>query len=664
MKSRWIACLMLAALLLAAFACTPSATISRQPQPPQVEPRRWAGEWLEEWPNASEQDSYRINVTADGYTLTINPLTRADRQQIQNVRWSGATLSFSLLFNDNPIEYAFTMDPSGNALIGTATLTSGEVKNITWRRVGSGATAPANWPPKNRLTAATAFAAGDWASDWEEDWSESSGHDRYQVSLLNGGMGVAVQPLNAVINQQVRDLQWNGTTLNFELAYGRSLFYYELVPQDANTLDGLATNSNGDVRRIRWRRIAVRDPNLVPEWAALWREQIQDAEEPGVWEIKVVGQRVELRPLTNVADKQVRNVSFDGQRLFFSIAAGPKAADYALTMTSTSELSGTLLTDEGQRLQVTWKKFVPPAVTSWTGLWEEHWPGNNNHDYYRVAITNGRPEITPLTNVEKQRVSNVRLDGAALCFGLRFNEADYEYQLILTEDALAVGSASQAEGNVRSISWNKMAVPARTDLTGSWDEAFGSGSGFHDRFQLRVEGNNVVVKPLTNLHKQKISNVAVSWPNLTVTFKLEFGEMTWNYRLVMVEPKRLIGSASNQEGQTNNLVWTRTNQEAPVTTVRDWAGSWAEQWPNSNTTDVYTLIARGNEIIVKPKTKVNEQVISLVKFENGVLRFHLNYQSSAYDYHLTLQDKQTISGTVINSGNGQLFHVQWNRMQE
>ncbi|MHA1570019.1 MAG: hypothetical protein ACTSXZ_11160, partial [Alphaproteobacteria bacterium] len=249
------------------------------PPPPPVNAQLWVGDWEEDWPGSTSHDQYRVQVINNGYTILIEPLTNVEKQRLSNIRWDGRTLNFTLHYNTQVYQYTLLINTAGTMMSGSVKLPNGNTKQITWNKMKP-------WPPENQLSPQFNFTPRDWAGDWEEDWSESSGHDRYRVKILDGGNRITVKPLNKPSKQKISNVVWTENRVTFSLTYGNASYHYELVPQDADTLDGLATSRAGKVKRIRWRRFVVRDSNLVPAWNALWRENWPGRSEQDIYEIR------------------------------------------------------------------------------------------------------------------------------------------------------------------------------------------------------------------------------------------------------------------------------------------------------------------------------------------------------------------------------------------
>ena len=595
-----------------------------------------------------------MTLSADGYQLSIAPMNHVQKQKVVNLHWNGSNLTFTLQYGEEEFQYSLTLDAGGNTMTGTATLSDGEAKKILWRRI--------SWPPKNQLAPQVQFTPNQWQGDWEEDFGASTAHDHYRISLEGSGAGINVRPLNRVARQEILVGQWNGATLNFEASYNERLLYYELVPLDPNTLDGVATAMGGEAKHVRWRRIVMGNPSLAAAWAGVWKEKLTGRDTAaGLWRIDATGAALTIHVLTGSTTSKIDNITFDGVHLYFTVQTGSTVVDYALTMANNTIAGAAFFEENGRSVQTTWTRSELPSAAAWPGTWQEHWPNSSSDDFYSVAVVNGQVTVSPLTNVERQKLSDMRLDGCTLHFQLHYEQVVYEYSLTLSDSATAVGSATEmGGGSSRAISWEKMKTPTRADFVGTWEEQ-ARGSSPKDKFLIRIEGDKLAVRPLTNLHKNKVSDVNVSWADFTLTFTLTFDDKVTKYRLTLVDQKRIIGSAADERGETRRLIWNNTSHDAPQFNARSWTGLWAEQWPNSPTTGVFAITMRRAQVRIKPKNSV--QVISLVKYENDMLRFHLNAGALSYDYYLMLLSNDIISVTAVNAANNEVQNIQWNRMQ-
>ena len=98
----------------------------------RVRPSSWEGRWAEFWPGRAEHDIYRLKV-ARGDKLTVKTLTNTERQTLDGVQFTGATLSFQLKFANNTIVYELKMEDS-NTVRGTVRTLDGTIRQVIWLR--------------------------------------------------------------------------------------------------------------------------------------------------------------------------------------------------------------------------------------------------------------------------------------------------------------------------------------------------------------------------------------------------------------------------------------------------------------------------------------------------------------------------------------------------
>lgn len=649
-------------LIFALFGCAGTQTTSGPPPNTYL----LVGDWEEDWPGDNTPDRYRVQSVNQGYSVSIQPLTDTHRQQVTNIQWDGNVLRFTLMYDNAPIKYELRPTNTGQELVGQAELSNGNIKNITWRKGKP-------WPPRNQLQSQYSYLPQNWAGDWEEDWSLSSGHDRYRIDVQ--GSQIEVGPLNNTHKQKLSDVRWTGDRLTFTMVYSSITYHYELVPQDANTLDGVATSRAGKIKRIRWRRFNVGNTNLLPQWNALWEENWPNRDEKDLYQIIANNSEIQIIPLTNVEHQQIDNISFDGVRLFFRLHYKSEILDYALTMDATDSLRGTATNSSGTKYDITWQKMPPPPQEAWNGTWQEQWPDRSEFDAYEVQIARNIPSVIPLTNLQKQKITNLEIEGATLSFSLTFNENPIEYSLTLISEDRAVGTARMSSGKIHTITWNKKKTPQQDDWAGNWEEEL-SGDDFNDKFQIRLDRKKLYLKPLTSLHRQaQIS--AVVWEGTSLSFKVtqevfsgdqnyanDGEKQTWEYKLNLIEPGEALGSIIKPDGTEVRVSWTKINDEIAPTSRNAWNGSWEEYWPNSDTNDAYQLRVVGGTIKIKPKTKQDVQSVTKVRFDGTVLQFRLRYKKNVFQYYLTVQDEVSIRGTAVNIENNRVIHIEWNKLQD
>ncbi|MHA1570020.1 MAG: hypothetical protein ACTSXZ_11165 [Alphaproteobacteria bacterium] len=457
---------------------TPSQPDSPGYQPPAANTQRWAGDWEEEWPGASQSDSYRITVSSDGYTISVKPITRPERQNLSNLRWDGQTLSFTNYFDNRALYYELAIDASGNMLTGTVRLQSGQTKNIRWLRVGGSAPGPAptagSWPPPNQLSPSYNMSLADWLGDWSENWPGSSSHDIYRLQMM-GNNQIMLTPQTNQEKQRVSNMNWTASRLTFVLEYGTQTWYYELVPTGPNMLNGMVTNqSSGEVKTITWQKSGGSQGQGMgyEAWVGVWEEYWPNQSAHDRYQIDITGNTITIQPLTRVGEQYFRDIRLSGNTLSFTLYYGrnmdQNPINYTMVMRDANTLDGEAhLQRTGKRIQVQWKKITGGGgggqpygqqygAQNWSGTWEEVWPGRTQRDVYRISVYGNSLSIQPLTNTERQRVSNISFDGQTLNFVLFFGDNRIDYSLNMQNANTLTGTVRLSSGNTKSITWRRV----------------------------------------------------------------------------------------------------------------------------------------------------------------------------------------------------------------
>ncbi len=553
-------------LLLASCVTTPTV-----PTPPpggggtSLDTRRWAGDWEEDWPGSQVRDRYRITISADGNTISVKPITREDRQNLSNLRWDGETLSFTLYFDNSPINYSLRIDAAGNNLTGTATR-NGEPRNIRWYRAGTGGGA---------VGGGMALPAADWTGLWEEDWpSSNSPQDVYQIVV--SGSRAQVNPQSNQGVQQISNVNWSPSQLTFNLHYREVNYTYTLRPTSRNVLAGTAVSTEGQSYNITWRRKtggAVVPPSgmslSAAEWTGLWEEDWPSSDSPqDMYQIAVSGNSAQVYPQSNEGVQQVSNVSWSPSLLSFRLHYREVNYTYTLRPTSRNVLTGTAVSDEGRQYNVTWRKKSDGAVmpqggtalsaAEWSGYWEEDWPSSNSpQDIYQIIVSGGRAQVYPQSNEGVQQVSNVSWSPSLLTFNLHYREVDYTYTLRPNGAGVLTGQAVSTSGQQYNITWHKRggaAVLPIGNWDGMWEEDWPNRTE-RDQYRLTTYNGQLQVQPLTNTDRQRVDQVRVNGQYLS--FVLFFGDNRIEYSLTMVDGNTATGTVALSSGNRLNVTWHR-----------------------------------------------------------------------------------------------------------
>jgi len=295
---------------------------------------RIAGDWEEDWPNASFHDVFRASMAGNGRTLILVPVTNANKQRLSNITWDGTTLRFINTFSNQNVRYQLRMNGSGTALVGTATMANGTVKQITWRRKSSGSsTQTSSAQPYNA-------SLNDWMGIWEEDWPNSNTHDRYGIELSQLRNSLDVVPLTNLQKQRLTNVRYAGNVLSFTLQYNQAVWNYQLVPKKPNVLVGQVKRpSDSQTRTIVWRRVATSAPSIPTTppsglMQGIWEERWPNRQANDRYQMIVSGQTLQIRPLTAVDRQRIYNIRVSGNRVNFTLQYDQKVWYYSLVLSA------------------------------------------------------------------------------------------------------------------------------------------------------------------------------------------------------------------------------------------------------------------------------------------------------------------------------------------
>jgi len=96
-------------------------------------------------------------------------------------------------------------------------------------------------------------------------------------------------------------------------------------------------------------------------------------------------------------------------------------------------------------------------ICALAGEWEEEWPGQETNDRYLIEVSGERVRITPLTNIEQQRVRDVVFRHKQLDFILELEDSPIYYNLVLVTPELLSGRARGGRQNFdEPVRWYKI----------------------------------------------------------------------------------------------------------------------------------------------------------------------------------------------------------------
>jgi len=566
MAKRILLVLALAVLLLGTAGCPSVPNIPDVPDVPGVDTSNWEGEWEEEWPGASSRDVYRIQVTNNGNTIQVTPITNAERQNLAELRWDGVTLSFTNYISNRGLEYKLVMDPSGNLLVGTVTMPSGDVKNIKWYKRGF-----QQQPEQQPLVPRYNATLEEWFGDWEEDWPNSSSHDRYRLKLSRETNMLTVSALTNVGKQKLTNVRFAGNILTFTLQFNTVVYNYTLVPAQPNLLEGRVTEQNSDkVRDITWRRVAHLAPPrpsvpIPSSWQGVYEEFWPNRDQKDIYIIRVEDGQPEIQPLTNESKQTITGLNYDGNELTFELRFNTNVIQYALRKQGENTLTGTATLTSGTVKEIAWnrlnKRDNPPfKPAQLTGTWEEYWPNSTNRDIYQLRVINKKLTLHALTNLHKQKIENFQFIGTSLSFKLTFGENSMEYYLNIKDSNWIHGTVKMKSGKTREVNWikinDKKPPTSFKAWNGIWEEHWPNRSA-HDVYRLTATSRTKIkVEPLTNVDKQKV--VTVEFDGKKLFFVIRFKQKLIEYHLVLQEDGLARGTAVLSDGTPKQITWKRT----------------------------------------------------------------------------------------------------------
>ena len=307
------------------------------------------------------------------------------------------------------------------------------------------------------------------------------------------------------------------------------------------------------------------------------------------------------------------------------------------------------------------------SVNLWAGEWEEHWPDSSIEDHFRVTLTpDGYTiKVEPLTNADKQRITQLKWDGSLLSFT---NMADYEpllYQLKLDDSGMLInGLVASPEGQLKDITWVKvLPSKSRQDWSGDYAESW-PDRPLDDLYRIRVstDGQRITLSALSNIDRQKIEKM--QWGDTQLRFTLHYDQNVMLYQLRQINPMILTGKILLKDGTWRKVTWKKVSTLVPKPaelTPSTWNGQWREYWPGRADNDLYEIRnARAKSAVVLPLTSPDRQKIKQIAFDGKKLHFQLLFDGQLIEYHLALEDPATIRGIVKLPG-GKTHPIVWLR---
>lgn len=347
------------ALLTAACASLGRRPAAEKAVATEAKVAAWAGIWTEKWPEAEEQDKFRVSLLNDGYTIQIDPLTNVGQQVLADLRWDGQTLQFTNYIDNKPIYYVLRIDDTGNVLHGAVQSAEGRVNQIQWIKEG----AVSVEAPRPRLETKLDHSRADledWAGNWEEEWPERPERDAYQIRL-DGDSRIVLETLSNVEKQGIEQIAWNGRRLSFVLRFSQSTLAYELFQDDAGKLIGIVTMPDGGYRRIAWNRIGPAPSGrrvTSKQWNGTWKEYWPGRGDNDLYQIKLLdAKRAAVSPVTNANRQSLAGAQFEKGGLSFQLTYDQNTIVYHLKIADPNTLRGEIRLPDGRIAHVAWLRI-------------------------------------------------------------------------------------------------------------------------------------------------------------------------------------------------------------------------------------------------------------------------------------------------------------------
>jgi hypothetical protein len=345
-------------LLLAACAALGPRRVADLPAAGARDVKHWEGVWIEKWPDADQEDRYRITLTNDGFTIKVEPLTNVERQQLKDLSWDGATLKFTNVADGRPIYYSLQINDSGDRLAGEARSDEGDQSPIQWLKEGGASAVPsrrAETPARLERP-----SLDDWSGNWEESWPDRKERDAYRIVYRHKRL--SVETLSNLDRQGVINLSWNGSRLSFVLRFEQNEIAYELFQLNRDTLVGLATMPDGSLRRVVWTRLGPEYDDSRPafsDWGGTWKEFWPGRPENDLYQVTPGGRKeLTIRPMTNTKRQAPAALLLENGELSFQLSYDQSAYVYRLRLDDPNTIRGTVRLPEGQTRELAWVRVA------------------------------------------------------------------------------------------------------------------------------------------------------------------------------------------------------------------------------------------------------------------------------------------------------------------
>lgn len=332
---------------------------------------------------------------------------------------------------------------------------------------------------------------------------------------------------------------------------------------------------------------AVEDaaPQLA-DWAGVWIEQWPDSDQEDRFRIQLIDDGLTIRvvPLTNAEQQVLANLRWDGRLLEFTNYIENQAVHYQLRLVTTDEIAGQVRSSEGNSNEIRWLRDNSPAylatvvdtsqttiasrpasLEDWAGNWEEQWPRRDEHDVYRIRLSDDRRLLLDsLSNVEEQHIDRLNWNGACLSFRMHFKGQILAYEIFQGGPDNLIGIVTMPGGDFQRIAWHRLGPvdvslrPRPADWNGTWKE-YWPGRKTNDLYRISMAGEEAIkISAVTEIGRQTLTDIR--FDGQTLRFRLLFDKKSIDYELALDDSNTLRGTIRLSPGAVRAVTWLRAGE--------------------------------------------------------------------------------------------------------